>query len=138
MRKRSQVRNITYLSHYLTDSILKFKPHLFSKALVLPSTLHARHQTLFKNQTIRATRIRVTCSITQAMPTTNTNNDLYQSIDKGFCGSVWTPEGTDTIVKRKYGGPGRSLTNDYNMHILLLQSAAQYLSPSSPINMPEC
>lgn len=66
------------------------------------------------------------------------NTTLYRSIGKGFCGSVWAPEDTSTAIKREDGGPGRSVTNDYNMHLLVLQSASQHLSPSSTLTVPQC
>lgn len=66
------------------------------------------------------------------------NTSRYQSIGKGYCGSVWALDDANTAVKREDGGPGRSVTNDYNMHLLILQSASQHLSRSSPIAIPQC
>jgi hypothetical protein len=62
----------------------------------------------------------------------------YRCIGKGFCGSIWTPEGSQsTVIKREDGGPGRSVTNDYKMHIQLLQSALQHPT-STPLSIPQC
>lgn len=67
----------------------------------------------------------------------------YRCIGKGFCGSIWTLEGTQNkdnqqiVIKREDGGPGRSVTNDYNMHLQLLQSALQH-PPSMPFSIPQC
>ncbi|KAF1978246.1 hypothetical protein BU23DRAFT_550300 [Bimuria novae-zelandiae CBS 107.79] len=66
------------------------------------------------------------------------NTRLYRCIGKGFCGSVWALEDASTAIKREDGGPGRSVTNDYNMHILVLQSASRHLSPSSPVRIQQC
>jgi hypothetical protein len=45
---------------------------------------------------------------------------VFYKIGTGFCGTVWTS--TDDSLKnyafkREDGGPGRSLLNDYDMHI---------------------
>ncbi|KAF9700698.1 hypothetical protein EKO04_002061 [Ascochyta lentis] len=66
-------------------------------------------------------------------------NARYHCIGKGFCGSVWTLEASqpNTAIKREDGGPNRSVTNDYNMHLQLLQSAAQH-PPSLPLSIPHC
>jgi hypothetical protein len=62
----------------------------------------------------------------------------YRCIGKGFCGSIWTPEGSQsTVIKREDGGPGRSVTNDYKMHLQLLQSALQHPT-STPLSIPQC
>ncbi|KAF2446590.1 hypothetical protein P171DRAFT_462832 [Karstenula rhodostoma CBS 690.94] len=66
------------------------------------------------------------------------NTSLYRSIGKGFCGSVWALEYASTAIKREDGGPGRSVTNDYSMHLLVLQNASHYLSPSTPLAIPQC
>jgi hypothetical protein len=72
-----------------------------------------------------------------------TPNVQYRCIGKGFCGSIWTLEGTCsqddecTAIKREDGGPGRSVTNDYTMHLRVLQSALQY-PPSMPLSIPQC
>ncbi|KAF2184860.1 hypothetical protein K469DRAFT_708630 [Zopfia rhizophila CBS 207.26] len=68
-------------------------------------------------------------------------NVQYRCIGKGFCGSIWTLEGSQddvcTAIKREDGGPGRSVTNDYNMHLRVLQSALQH-PPSIPLSIPQC
>ncbi|KAL1608145.1 hypothetical protein SLS60_003084 [Paraconiothyrium brasiliense] len=68
-------------------------------------------------------------------------NTLYRCIGKGFCGSVWALENDQddicTAIKREDGGPGRSVTNDYNMHLLVLQGACKYLL-SMPLSIPQC
>ncbi|KAJ5056937.1 zinc finger protein-domain-containing protein, partial [Bipolaris maydis] len=66
-------------------------------------------------------------------------NDRYRCIGKGFCGSVWTLESTtpQTAIKREDGGPGRSVTNDYNMHVKVVESAQQH-APSTPLCIPQC
>jgi len=67
----------------------------------------------------------------------------YRCIRKGFCGSIWTLESVQdknnrqTVIKREDGGPGRSFTNDYSMHLLLLQRALK-LPPSMPLSIPQC
>ncbi|OCT48726.1 hypothetical protein CLCR_05022 [Cladophialophora carrionii] len=43
----------------------------------------------------------------------------------GFCGTVWAAEGGKVAMKREDGGPGRSLLNDYNMHMLVFETASQ-------------
>jgi hypothetical protein len=69
------------------------------------------------------------------------SNAQYRCIGKGFCGSIWTLEGSQddvcTAIKREDGGPGRSVTNDYNMHLQVLQSALQH-PPSMPLSIPQC
>ncbi|KAF2792313.1 hypothetical protein K505DRAFT_326230 [Melanomma pulvis-pyrius CBS 109.77] len=68
------------------------------------------------------------------------SNVQYRCIGKGFCGSIWTLEGSldvCTAVKREDGGPGRSITNDYNMHLRVLQGALQH-PPSMPLSIPQC
>ncbi|KAH8725811.1 zinc finger protein-domain-containing protein [Phaeosphaeriaceae sp. PMI808] len=69
------------------------------------------------------------------------SNVQYCCIGKGFCGSIWTLEGSQddvcTAIKREDGGPGRSVTNDYNMHLRVLQSTLQH-PPSMPLSIPQC
>lgn len=69
------------------------------------------------------------------------SNAKYRCIGKGFCGSVWTLEGSQddayTAIKREDGGPGRSVTNDYDMHLRVVQSALQH-PPSMPLSIPQC
>jgi len=65
-------------------------------------------------------------------------NNPYRCIGKGFCGSVWAAEdGTNHAIKREDGGPGRSVTNDYNMHLQIIRSANQH-RPSMPLAIPQC
>ncbi|KAH6644552.1 zinc finger protein-domain-containing protein [Boeremia exigua] len=61
----------------------------------------------------------------------------YRCIGKGFCGTVWALEDSDEAhaVKREDGGPGRSVTKDYNMHLRVVQIAAQYHISTS---VPQC
>ncbi|KAJ4353732.1 uncharacterized protein N0V89_005462 [Didymosphaeria variabile] len=70
----------------------------------------------------------------------NTNSH-YRCIGKGFCGSIWASEDSQdvicTAIKREDGGPGLSVTNDYNMHLLVLQGILKYL-PSTPLSIPQC
>ncbi|KAI2476435.1 DUF3669 domain containing protein [Pyrenophora tritici-repentis] len=67
----------------------------------------------------------------------------YRCIGKGFCDSVWTLENSQdednrqTAIKREDGGPGRSVTNDYNMDCQILRSKHQPL-PSTPLSIPRC
>lgn len=65
----------------------------------------------------------------------------YRCIGKGFCGSVWALEGNPghacTAIKREDGGPGRSITNDYNNHLRVLQAALQH-PPATPLSVPQC
>ncbi|KAH7385825.1 zinc finger protein-domain-containing protein [Pyrenochaeta sp. MPI-SDFR-AT-0127] len=69
------------------------------------------------------------------------SNAQYRCIGKGFCGSIWTLEGSQddvcTVIKREDGGPDRSVTNDYHMHLRILQSALQYPS-AKPLSIPQC
>lgn len=60
----------------------------------------------------------------------------YRCIGKGFCGTVWTTDNEDAI-KREDGGPGRSLTNDYAMHLRIIQGFIQY-PPSTSVTIPQC
>ena len=70
-------------------------------------------------------------------------NLQYRCIGRGFCGSVWTPgnaqnnDDEQVAIKREDGGPGRSVTNDYNMHLRVLQSATQQ-PPLMPLSIPYC
>ncbi|KAI6779982.1 uncharacterized protein J7T54_000283 [Emericellopsis cladophorae] len=64
----------------------------------------------------------------------------YRCIGKGFCGSVWSLEGHQdqtTAIKREDGGPGRSVTNDCDMHMRVLLSAHRH-PPSTPLSIPQC
>jgi hypothetical protein len=69
-------------------------------------------------------------------------NVRYRCIGKGFCGSVWSREnshdGNDQkiAIKREDGGPGRSVTNDYNMQVQVLRSALRD-PPSMPLSIPQ-
>ncbi|CAN9368866.1 unnamed protein product [Alternaria sp. RS040] len=65
-------------------------------------------------------------------------HNSYRCIGKGFCGSVWIAEENSTsVVKREDGGPGRSITNDYNMHLKISQSIEQHFA-STPLAIPQC
>ncbi|KAH7083901.1 zinc finger protein-domain-containing protein [Paraphoma chrysanthemicola] len=68
-------------------------------------------------------------------------NTKYRCIGTGFCGSVWTLENhkDDSLVaiKREDGGPDRSITNDYEMHLCILKSA-QANPPSAALSIPQC
>jgi hypothetical protein len=64
----------------------------------------------------------------------------FRCIGKGFCGSVWALESNEagTAIKREDGGPGRSITNDYNMHIRVQRGSYEYLQPSTALSIPKC
>ena len=70
--------------------------------------------------------------------TENTVNSVFRRIGQGFCGTVWaapTGSGDTHAIKREDGGPGRSLHNDYKMHLTVLKS----LSGSLPrLLVPAC
>ncbi|KAF1922330.1 uncharacterized protein M421DRAFT_427032 [Didymella exigua CBS 183.55] len=59
------------------------------------------------------------------------SSDQYRCIGKGFCGGIWTlgscqdNDERQIVMKREDSRPGRSVTNDYNTHLQLLQSALQ-------------
>lgn len=63
---------------------------------------------------------------------------VFRRIGQGFCGTVWaspTGPGDAFAIKREDGGPGRSLHNDYEMHLKVLTS----LSGSIPkVYVPSC
>jgi hypothetical protein len=68
------------------------------------------------------------------------NTGAYHCIGKGFCGSIWALDGESdaaTVIKREDGGPGRSVTNDYNMHLRVLESALEHPA-STPFSIPQC
>ena len=57
--------------------------------------------------------------------TENTVKSPFRRIGQGFCGTVWaapTGSGDTCAIKREDGGPGRSLHNDYEMHLRVLKS----------------
>ncbi|KAH0536254.1 hypothetical protein FGG08_006861 [Glutinoglossum americanum] len=58
------------------------------------------------------------------MHTVGASNMLeLRRIGAGFCGSVWAPtQGDPSAFKREDGGPGRSLFNDFEMHMRVLES----------------
>lgn len=64
---------------------------------------------------------------------------LLRRIGFGNCGSVWAPEDTngDTAhaIKREDGGRGRSLYNEYIMHIRTLESAS---ANNWSVQIPNC
>ena len=65
-------------------------------------------------------------------------NPGFRRIGQGFCGTVWAApagSGETFAIKREDGGPGRSLQNDCDMHIQILQS----LTGSVPkVSVPDC
>ena len=70
--------------------------------------------------------------------TENTVNSPFRRIGQGFCGTVWaapTGSGDPSAIKREDGGPGRSLHNDYEMHLRVLNSLSGRL-PS--LLVPTC
>ena len=68
----------------------------------------------------------------------NTVNSPFRRIGQGFCGTIWAAPigpGDTHAIKREDGGPGRSLHNDYEMHLTVLKS----LSDSLPrLLVPAC
>ncbi|KAH7067344.1 zinc finger protein-domain-containing protein [Paraphoma chrysanthemicola] len=68
-------------------------------------------------------------------------DNKYHCIGKGFCGSVWTLENDQdeslVAIKREDGGPGCSITNDYEMHLRVLKSA-QANPPSVALSITQC
>ena len=76
----------------------------------------------------------------------------FRRIGAGFCGSVWAPQdSTDPsfALKREDGGPGRSLSKDFEMHKRVLQGLVKLASLDSHdaqepfqfplhINVPQC
>lgn len=67
----------------------------------------------------------------------------YRCIGKGFCGSIWTVIGCQdaefqqTVMEREDGGPGRSVTNDYDVHLGLLHSTLHHPLPL-PLSISQC
>jgi hypothetical protein len=63
----------------------------------------------------------------------------HRCIGKGFCGGVWSAEeDTDTrAIKREDGGSGRSITNNYKMHLRIIQIMDQYPA-YMPLAIPQC
>lgn len=63
----------------------------------------------------------------------------FRRIGQGFCGTVWAADAagvTSTLaMKREDGGPGRSLYNDYEMHLAVFRSLYARLSTAS---VPGC
>ncbi|KAI9781622.1 MAG: hypothetical protein M1839_005839 [Geoglossum umbratile] len=65
-------------------------------------------------------------------------------IGAGCCGTVWAPTQRDRFVfKREDGGPGRSLSNDFEMHQRVLESLHQFARSSATdlslcIQVPQC
>lgn len=45
-----------------------------------------------------------------------------QRIGAGFCGSVWSKDGSSVVIKREDGGPGRSLRHEYEIHQRVMQA----------------
>lgn len=56
-------------------------------------------------------------------------------IGQGFCGTVWASSTESSAFKREDGGPGRSLYNDYIMHLKALQSLSH---PGHRTCVPAC
>ena len=75
-------------------------------------------------------------------PTTTTATtaaNQFRRIGKGFCGSVWALEIADPsdpdyhrAIKRGDGGPDRSISNDFKMHRLILDTCTM------PALVPRC
>ena len=65
----------------------------------------------------------------------------YRCIGRGFCGTVWALEDSQhmasTAIKREDGGPGRSLANDYDMHLRVIQAMENY-QLNTPLSVPQC
>ncbi len=104
--------------------------HFYTKMIMLyqETTLDLSLQTLTKFKVKRPYKMSASAS-------------QYRCIGRGFCGSVWALEETQddaqVAIKREDGGPGRSVTNDYKMHLRVLQSLAQtQLSPA--LSVPQC
>ncbi|KAH0556248.1 hypothetical protein GP486_005826 [Trichoglossum hirsutum] len=79
------------------------------------------------------------------MHTAETSNMLkLRRIGAGFCGTVWAPTQKGSFVfKREDGGPGRSLFNDFEMHMRVLDSLRRFTelrATDSPlhIQVPRC
>lgn len=70
--------------------------------------------------------------------TMSSTTKRFRCIGRDFCGSVWALETSGTAIKREDGGPGRSLTNDYIMHLLVQCEALTYQQPSTPLSVPQC
>jgi hypothetical protein len=71
---------------------------------------------------------------TRTSPITTTNN--FRCIGHGYCGSVWAAEGPDDArraIKREDGGPGRSVRNDFEMHLSILR-----MPQPTTFSIPEC
>jgi hypothetical protein len=69
----------------------------------------------------------------------------FRRIGAGFCGSVWATPDDVHAFKREDGGPGRSLSNDFQMHKRILESLDQLVgvkktasAPSFRIQVPRC
>jgi hypothetical protein len=67
------------------------------------------------------------------------SDNSYHCIGKGLCGSIWTTtdDKSTRVIKREDGGPGRSITNDYDMHLRTIQSMNRHPS-SLPLAIPQC
>ena len=66
------------------------------------------------------------------------NKSSFYRIGQGFCGTVWSPsENTNTTfaIKREDGGPGRSLQNDYEMHLKVVRVLD---ASCSEVRVPRC
>ena len=65
--------------------------------------------------------------------TQNSRSATYRRIGQGFCGTVWAASSGSFAVKREDGGPGRSLQNDYEMHMHVIRTLSH---PS--VQIPDC
>src|SRR6266480_2827473 len=76
-----------------------------------------------------------------------TTSNAFRRIGAGFCGSVWAlPNSTSSLgnfpetddyfaLKREDGGPDRSLQNDYEMHLQVLES---WKVLPTTVQVPKC
>ena len=76
-----------------------------------------------------------------------TTSNAFSRIGLGFCGSVWALSASTTTLgdfletddyfalKREDGGPGRSLQNDYEMHLRVLES---WKAVPATVQLPKC
>ena len=118
-----------------------------SKTYTLNTDLHKRMSTSLP----LLTNIPITYIHPLDLYTSSISNmSKFRRIGAGFCGSVWAPQGNDDpsfALKREDGGPGRSLSNDFEMHKRVLQGLVRLASLDSRdaqepfplhINIPQC
>ena len=88
--------------------------------------------------TFTPTYIHTFIYLTHSKMTENTVDSPLRRIGQGFCGTVWAMpagSGDTSAIKREDGGPGRSLHNDYEVHVRVVK----YLSSSLPrLLVPAC